>query len=390
MGKKKRQEDKPWCWYCDREFDDEKVLIDHQRIKHFKCLECNKKLNTAGGMVVHMQQVHKQTCTTVAGAIPGRDTVDIEIFGMEGIPEADLQAHIEKLSGGGGSGKRKKVDIGALTPDQIQRQMAEFKKQQQQMASAPPPQMGMHGMQPPQAPYGMPMQYPSQGYPPQGYPPQPYGAPPQYGGRPFMPPQGGYPLYPPYQQGMPPQGYPPQGMPPQGMPPQGMPPHGMPPHGMPPQGMPPQGMPPQGMPSGMPPPGMPPYGVPPPQFGPGPGPNQQWPPRPPMPFLPPRPTPPPQMGGTPPPSRSPSQYEPAPFDGYSQPAPQMSAPMSTPSAPESAGYSNGAAADVCAAAAVPAAPAKKTGQLVYSDNEISVEEKRALHPKYAYQESASA
>ncbi|KAI8853238.1 hypothetical protein BC829DRAFT_23987 [Chytridium lagenaria] len=62
MGKKKRKNEmRPWCWYCDREFEDEKVLIDHQRAKHYKCNHCNKKLNTAGGLVVHCQQVHKET-----------------------------------------------------------------------------------------------------------------------------------------------------------------------------------------------------------------------------------------------------------------------------------------------------------------------------------------
>lgn len=35
MGRKKKkyEEQKPWCFYCDREFDDEKILIQHQRAK---------------------------------------------------------------------------------------------------------------------------------------------------------------------------------------------------------------------------------------------------------------------------------------------------------------------------------------------------------------------
>jgi hypothetical protein len=35
MGRKSRkyEEAKPWCFYCDREFDDEKILIQHQRAK---------------------------------------------------------------------------------------------------------------------------------------------------------------------------------------------------------------------------------------------------------------------------------------------------------------------------------------------------------------------
>jgi len=31
--------------------------------------------------------------STVPNAIPGRDNIEVEIFGMEGIPEADRIAH---------------------------------------------------------------------------------------------------------------------------------------------------------------------------------------------------------------------------------------------------------------------------------------------------------
>jgi len=35
MGRKKKryEEEKPWCFYCDREFDDEKILLQHQKAK---------------------------------------------------------------------------------------------------------------------------------------------------------------------------------------------------------------------------------------------------------------------------------------------------------------------------------------------------------------------
>lgn len=69
MGKKKKQsvvkDDKEaWCYYCDRVFEHEEVLIQHQKAKHFKCPTCNKKLSTAGGLVVHNSQVHKETIST--------------------------------------------------------------------------------------------------------------------------------------------------------------------------------------------------------------------------------------------------------------------------------------------------------------------------------------
>ncbi|XP_021713825.1 protein SUPPRESSOR OF FRI 4-like isoform X1 [Chenopodium quinoa] len=94
MGKKKkRQIDKVFCYYCDREFDDEKILLQHQKAKHFKCHVCNKKLSTAGGMVIHVLQVHKENVTKVPNAKPEREATDIEIYGMQGIPPDVLAAH---------------------------------------------------------------------------------------------------------------------------------------------------------------------------------------------------------------------------------------------------------------------------------------------------------
>jgi len=60
MGKKKKKAPKPYCWYCTREFEDEKVLINHQKAKHFRCDFCNKKMNNAKGLATHVTQVHKE------------------------------------------------------------------------------------------------------------------------------------------------------------------------------------------------------------------------------------------------------------------------------------------------------------------------------------------
>jgi hypothetical protein len=58
MGKKKRGHvsvddilSRPWCYYCERDFEDLKLLISHQKAKHFKCDRCGKRLNTAGGQL---------------------------------------------------------------------------------------------------------------------------------------------------------------------------------------------------------------------------------------------------------------------------------------------------------------------------------------------------
>ncbi|KAJ6947068.1 hypothetical protein NC651_001690 [Populus alba x Populus x berolinensis] len=94
MGKKKKRvSSKVWCYYCDREFDDEKILVQHQKAKHFKCHVCHKKLSTAGGMAIHVLQVHKESVTKVPNAKPGREATDIEIYGMQGIPPDVLASH---------------------------------------------------------------------------------------------------------------------------------------------------------------------------------------------------------------------------------------------------------------------------------------------------------
>lgn len=38
-----------------------------------------------------MPQVHKETIDSVPNAIPGRTDIELEIYGMEGIPEKDMQ-----------------------------------------------------------------------------------------------------------------------------------------------------------------------------------------------------------------------------------------------------------------------------------------------------------
>ncbi|KAI9486328.1 MAG: hypothetical protein EXX96DRAFT_614163 [Benjaminiella poitrasii] len=132
MGKKRKSKViRPWCWYCEKDFEDDKVLVTHQRAKHFKCEVCNKKLTTAGGMVVHSFQVHKINIHKVPNALPGRDSLEVEIFGMEGIPEKDMIAHEARVLGGGGSHKKSKStgsgQYGELTLEQIQQQMAVHK-----------------------------------------------------------------------------------------------------------------------------------------------------------------------------------------------------------------------------------------------------------------------
>lgn len=92
---KKVKTNLPWCWYCEREFENDKVLIQHQKSKHFKCHLCSRKLNSAQGMFVHVAQVHKETISIVPNALSGRDNGQIEVYGMDGIPIEDLLKHHE-------------------------------------------------------------------------------------------------------------------------------------------------------------------------------------------------------------------------------------------------------------------------------------------------------
>ncbi|KAJ1339580.1 hypothetical protein BSLG_005827 [Batrachochytrium salamandrivorans] len=67
----------------------------------------------------------------VANALPGRDSVAIEIFGMEGVPEADLQAHIAEVEvHSEQQTKRTKVDM-VVDQDALTRQLEEFRQKQQ-------------------------------------------------------------------------------------------------------------------------------------------------------------------------------------------------------------------------------------------------------------------
>ena len=44
-----------------------------------------------------MSQVHKEQLTEIENALPNRSGLDVEIFGMEGVPEDVLQAHQQRV-----------------------------------------------------------------------------------------------------------------------------------------------------------------------------------------------------------------------------------------------------------------------------------------------------
>lgn len=107
----------------------------------------------------------------IENALPGRESFDIEIYGMVGVPEADLAEWRSRRAnngnmGGGPSGqpgaKRQKVENVALTPDQLKAQLEAHKALMS--GQAPPP-----GSVPPQ--FGAPPAGPPPSFTP-GYPAQ--------------------------------------------------------------------------------------------------------------------------------------------------------------------------------------------------------------------------
>jgi len=92
-----------------------------------------------------MNQVHKETLNSVENALPNRQGLDIEIFGMEGVPEDILQQHHQRIitnfytaqaerhaatgnpppgqSGGQGPAKKIKIE----SSDEIKKRLAEHR-----------------------------------------------------------------------------------------------------------------------------------------------------------------------------------------------------------------------------------------------------------------------
>ena len=63
MGRKKRGVEmlKTFCHYCDKEFENANILLQHQKNRHFACKQCNRKFSTAASLATHMNQVHGTT-----------------------------------------------------------------------------------------------------------------------------------------------------------------------------------------------------------------------------------------------------------------------------------------------------------------------------------------
>lgn len=99
MGRKKDRSRKaqvsyqrPWCYYCDREFDADGILLQHQKARHFLCRVpgCNKRCGTITSLAGHTWHVHHTELAKVPNAIEGRDDTPknggYDVVGQMGIP----------------------------------------------------------------------------------------------------------------------------------------------------------------------------------------------------------------------------------------------------------------------------------------------------------------
>lgn len=91
-GAPAQEDEKLFCFFCERTFDDESVLTQHQKAKHFRCLECpvdaiRGKCESVQGLIVHTLKVHGKGLARVPNAMQGRDSSEWNVYGMDGIPD---------------------------------------------------------------------------------------------------------------------------------------------------------------------------------------------------------------------------------------------------------------------------------------------------------------
>lgn len=70
----------PCSRYCNRDFDDEKILIQHQKAKHFKCHICHKKLYTGPGLAIHCMQVGRFSLFILNVVVSCLNSFDLKII----------------------------------------------------------------------------------------------------------------------------------------------------------------------------------------------------------------------------------------------------------------------------------------------------------------------
>lgn len=98
MGRKQRDMTclRPFCFYCEKNFKNEVILHHHQKAKHFSCPKCPKKFSSIDSMIQHAKSQHNENVERVPNAIHGRDSTALKIFGMQGVPRAEIESWISR------------------------------------------------------------------------------------------------------------------------------------------------------------------------------------------------------------------------------------------------------------------------------------------------------
>lgn len=151
---------KPFCYYCDREFNSVKELVLHQRTKHFACGECGLKFDTVTGLRVHMLNAYKKTMKEVPNAMTGRENPDVVVHGMEGLPKTILEEKTKKSleeqavrnkEKAEGAAKRAK-EKAALPPQEMPPPPPASRHREEVHEQPPPPPGPMSAVPPPLPP----------------------------------------------------------------------------------------------------------------------------------------------------------------------------------------------------------------------------------------------
>ncbi len=119
---------KPFCYYCDKQFNNESILYQHQKAKHFGCTECRKRCSTGPSLSDHVRKVHNHEIYVIPNAIHGRNSIEMAIYGMDGVPMSLIDYKLKLKAEEKKKKLNKKGEILELDPDMDARKLKKKEK----------------------------------------------------------------------------------------------------------------------------------------------------------------------------------------------------------------------------------------------------------------------